>query len=363
MKKLVSLFGVMTVLTATLWGQEARSKELDRVQAAQKVLSEIVATPDKGIPEDIMASAKCVAVIPSLIKGGFIFGARYGKGIATCRTTDDHWSAPAPVRITGGSFGLQIGGEAVDLVMLVMNQHGMDNLLASKFKVGADVSGAAGPVGRQASASTDWKMRAEVLTYSRARGIFGGVELSGAQIKQDTDDTLALYGKYVRFNTILSGKVPPPAGTQPFVKEVATDFRMAQEKKAANAERNAAAAERKAGETGGSSGTSTRAAGAAGNTTAANTHNDSRASNGAAADSSASASLGDASPAQVQAKIEDQLRNTRNLSAQDVNVNVTSDQVSVSGSVPSPQDKSTIDRIAEENAGGRKVDDSNLSIK
>jgi lipid-binding SYLF domain-containing protein len=342
MKKLLSLLAVTTILTASLWGQEARSKELHRVQAAQKVLTEIVAAPDKGIPQGIMRSAKCVAVIPSMVKGGFIFGADYGKGIATCRLNDDHWSAPAPVRITGGSFGLQIGGEAVDLVMLVMDQRGMDQLLASKFKVGADVSGAAGPVGRQASASTDWKMRAEVLTYSRARGVFAGVELNGAQIKQDTDDTLALYGKYVKFNEILNGKVPPPAGTQPFLKEVATDFRVAQEQKAAKEQQKANVAEKRAGENEGPAANS-----------AADPH-----SNGSAANTA-----GDASPAQVQAKIEDQLQSTQNLSAQDVNVNVTSETVSVSGSVPSQQDKATIDRIAEENAGGRKLDDSNLAIK
>jgi lipid-binding SYLF domain-containing protein len=340
MNKLISLLAVTMMLAASLWGQEAPSKELERVQAAQKVLKEIVETPDKGIPKDIMASAKCVGVIPSMVKGGFIFGARYGKGIATCRLNDDHWSAPAPVRITGGSWGLQIGGEAVDLVMLVMNQHGMDNLLASKFKIGGDVSGAAGPVGREASAGTDWKMRAEVLTYSRARGIFGGLELTGAQIKQDTDDTLALYGKYFKFNEILSGKVPPPAGTQPFLKEVATDFRLAEEQKAAKDERKAAVAENKAGEN----------ESAAGNPPA-DTHNDSTNTSS------------DTSPAQVQAKIQDQLRNAQNLSAQDVNVNVTSDTVSVSGSVPSQQDKATIDRIAEENAGSRKLDDSNLAIK
>ena len=195
------------------------SAEVKRVQSAATVLDEIMGTPDKGIPKDILASAKCVAVIPSMIKGGFIIGARYGKGVATCRTNTG-WSAPAPLTIAGGSWGLQFGGEAVDVVMLVMNEKGMQNLLASKFKLGAEGSAAAGPVGRQAEANTDWKMRAEILTYSRARGIFAGLELNGAVIKQDDDDTRILYGKLVPFKSILSGSIAPPAGTHRFVETV-----------------------------------------------------------------------------------------------------------------------------------------------
>ena len=156
-----------------------------------------------------------MAVVPSIIKGGFILGARYGKGVATCRTGAGSWSAPAPITIAGGSWGLQFGGEAVDLVMLVMNDKGMQNLLSSKFKLGAEGSAAAGPVGRQAEANTDWKMRAEVLTYSRARGVFAGLELNGAVIKQDDDDTRVLYGKLVPFKHILGGNVTAPAGTHP----------------------------------------------------------------------------------------------------------------------------------------------------
>ena len=195
------------------------SAEVKRVQSAATVLDEIMGTPDKGIPKDILASAKCVAVIPSMIKGGFIIGARYGKGVATCRTNTG-WSAPAPLTIAGGSWGLQFGGEAVDVVMLVMNEKGMQNLLSSKFKLGAEGSAAAGPVGRQAEANTDWKMRAEILTYSRARGIFAGLELNGAVIKQDDDDTRILYGKLVPFKSILSGSIAPPAGTHRFVETV-----------------------------------------------------------------------------------------------------------------------------------------------
>ena len=199
--------------------EKVSSAEVKRVQSAATVLDEIMGTPDKGIPKEILESAKCLAVVPSMIKGGFILGARYGKGVATCRTKAG-WSAPAPLTIAGGSWGLQFGGEAVDVVMLVMNDKGMQNLLESKFKLGGEASAAAGPVGRQAEANTDWKMRAEVLTYSRARGIFAGLELNGAVIKQDDDDTRALYGKMVPFRTILSGSVAPPAGTHRFVATV-----------------------------------------------------------------------------------------------------------------------------------------------
>lgn len=200
--------------------KNSSSAEVKRVQSAATVLDQIMGTPDRGIPKEILESAKCVAVVPSMIKGGFIIGARYGKGVATCRTSSAGWSAPAPITIAGGSWGLQFGGEAVDVVMLVMNDKGMQNLLSSKFKLGAEGSAAAGPVGRQAEANTDWKMRAEVLTYSRARGIFAGLELNGAVIKQDDDDTRVLYGKLVPFKRILSGSVTAPAGTHRFVATV-----------------------------------------------------------------------------------------------------------------------------------------------
>jgi lipid-binding SYLF domain-containing protein len=195
------------------------SEPVKRIDAAATVLDEIMGAPDKGIPKEVLESAKCVAVVPSMVKGGFIVGARYGKGIATCRTSSG-WSAPAPFTVAGGSWGLQIGGEAVDVVMLVINDKGMEHLLSSKFKLGAEGSAAAGPVGRQAEANTDWKMRSEVLTYSRARGIFAGLELNGAVIKQDDDDTRILYGKEVSFKDILQGRVPPPAGSQRFLATV-----------------------------------------------------------------------------------------------------------------------------------------------
>ena len=152
------------------------SDEVKRMDQAASVLNEIMGTPDKGIPQEILESAKCVAVVPSMLKGGFVVGANYGKGVATCHTATG-WSAPAPFKLAGGSVGFQIGGEAVDVVMLIMNDKGMRNLLNSKFKLGADASVAAGPVGRHAEGDTDWKMRAEVLSYSRARGVFAGVAL------------------------------------------------------------------------------------------------------------------------------------------------------------------------------------------
>jgi lipid-binding SYLF domain-containing protein len=176
-------------------------------------------TPDKGIPKDILADAKCIAVIPSMVNIAVGFGGRHGKGVATCRTPQG-WSAPAPITIAGGSWGLQIGGQATDLVMVVMNQRGMDHLLSSKFKIGAEMSGAAGPVGRQASGDTDWKMKAEILSYSRSRGAFAGIDLNGAAIKQDKDETALLYEKFIPFETILSGKVAPPSSAETFLATV-----------------------------------------------------------------------------------------------------------------------------------------------
>ena len=190
-----------------------------RIQASADVLNEVMSEKDKAVPDKIMQDAKCIAVVPSMVKIAVGFGGNHGKGVATCRTANG-WSAPAPFAITGGSWGLQIGGQAIDLVMLVMNEKGMDALLSSKFKVGADASAAAGPVGRQGEASTDWKMKAEVLTYSRARGVFAGVDISGAKISQDKDETRLLYGKMVPFATILHGKVDPPAGSEPFLAAV-----------------------------------------------------------------------------------------------------------------------------------------------
>jgi SH3 domain-containing YSC84-like protein 1 len=197
-------------------GETDIAKRLDN---SASVLKEIMDTPDKGIPSNVLADAKCVAVVPSMLHIAVGFGGRHGKGVATCRTNSG-WSAPAPISITGGDWGLQLGGQAIDLVMLVMNQKGMDHLLSSKFKIGAEVSGAAGPVGRQAAAGTDWKMKAEALTYSRSRGLFAGINLNGSSIKQDRDETAVLYGKIMPFQTILSGKVPSPPASHVFLSAV-----------------------------------------------------------------------------------------------------------------------------------------------
>jgi SH3 domain-containing YSC84-like protein 1 len=219
MKRLIlaaSMCAAILLAFANLAWCEDRDVETKRVQAAADVLNEIMAAPDKGIPDDVMRSAKCVGVVPALKKGGFIFGAEYGKGVASCRDSNG-WSAPAPFQVVGGSWGLQIGGEDVDLVMLIMNDKGMEHLLSSKFKLGADASVAAGPVGRQAEGETDWKMRAEVLTYSRARGVFAGVTVNGAVIQQDQDATRAFYGSDASFKSILTGTVPAPSGSAPFL--------------------------------------------------------------------------------------------------------------------------------------------------
>lgn len=219
---------LLIALSTTAFAAET-SKAVQRVQSAADVLNEIESAPDQGIPEEILGSAECVAVVPSMLKGGFIVAARYGRGVASCRT-EKGWSAPAFFGIEGGSFGFQIGGQAVDLVMLVMNKQGMENLLSSKFQLGADASVAAGPVGRHAAADTDWKMRAQVLTYSRARGVFAGVSLAGARVKQDKDTTREFYGRMVPFRTSLTGEIPAPNTAYPFLDSLAKWAKRAAEK-------------------------------------------------------------------------------------------------------------------------------------
>jgi SH3 domain-containing YSC84-like protein 1 len=215
------ILSICSIFVGMSWSADEKDQSdiSKRIEASAKVLNEIMATPDKAIPDKVMNKAKCIAVIPSMVKIAIGFGGNHGKGVATCRTGDT-WSAPAPVTITGGSWGLQLGGQAVDLVMVVMNQSGMDHLLSSKFKLGADASAAAGPVGRDAGADTDIKMRSEVLTYSRARGLFAGIDLSGAALTQDKDETRLLYGKFLPFADILNGKVEPTASSEPFLAAV-----------------------------------------------------------------------------------------------------------------------------------------------
>ncbi len=224
MKRLLILSLVCCLAAAAFAAEEKKeekeSKAEDRLKAAAGVLDEIQAAPDQGMPEEVLGSAECVAVVPSMLKAGFIVGARYGRGVASCRTPKG-WSAPAFFAVEGGSFGLQIGGQAVDLVMLIMNQDGMQKLLSSEFKLGADASVAAGPVGRHAAADTDWKMRAQVLSYSRARGVFAGLELNGAVIKQDKDSTREFYGRMVPSKTSLTGTIDAPANAFPFLNTLA----------------------------------------------------------------------------------------------------------------------------------------------
>jgi len=197
----------------------AREDTVARLQSSVDVLHSIMATPDKGIPEEVLSNAKCIVVVPNLIKGGFIFGGKHGRGVATCRTSVG-WSAPAFVSVGGGSWGLQIGVEGVDLVMLVMNDQGFQHLLSSKFELTGEGSVAAGPVGRHASAGTDWKMNTEMLTYSRSKGVFAGLTLEGAVVEQDNDSTHAIYGRHMMFRNILSGKVTTPRSADAFLKAV-----------------------------------------------------------------------------------------------------------------------------------------------
>jgi lipid-binding SYLF domain-containing protein len=221
MKKMISLLlmGFIGLVGTYAWAGSAREDTVDRLQKSVDVLHAIMSTPDKGIPEEVLSNAKCILVVPDLIKGGFIFGGKHGRGVASCRTAEG-WSAPAFISVGGGSWGLQIGVEGVDLVMLVMNDQGFQHLLSSKFQLTGEGSVAAGPVGRHASAGTDWKMNTQVLTYSRSRGVFAGITLEGAVVQQDDDSTRAIYGKNMKFRNILSGKVSTPKSAEAFMKAV-----------------------------------------------------------------------------------------------------------------------------------------------
>ena len=209
MKKIVAAGLLIVSMTTWAWSQN-RGAQVDRVQTASTVLDQIMSAPDRAIPDGILSGAKCIAIVPSMLKASFVFGANYGKGVATCRT-DHGWSAPVFFKVTGGSFGFQAGGQASDLVLIIRTDDGMQHLLQSKFKLGADASAAAGPVGRDAQASTDLTLRAQVLTYSRSRGLFLGVSLSGGVIRQDDGDTRAFYGgKDWTFYSLLRGQIPAP---------------------------------------------------------------------------------------------------------------------------------------------------------
>jgi lipid-binding SYLF domain-containing protein len=218
MKKIMTVMALLS-LTSIGWAATNREATVDRMDHAGRVLHEIMAAPDKGIPQEVLEHAKCVAVVPHLLKGGFVIGAENGRGVATCRTADG-WSAPAFFAITGGSWGLQIGVEGVDLVLIIQNDKGMQQLIGSGFELGADASAAAGPVGRHASADTNWKLETEVLTYSRAKGLFAGVTLNGASIRRDDDSTEAIYGRDIPTRRILQGEEAVPASAQSFLDAV-----------------------------------------------------------------------------------------------------------------------------------------------
>ncbi len=199
---------------------QTKTDVVDRLNSATTTLQEITSAPDKGIPDEVLKGAKCIAIVPSMLKGGFVFGGKHGRGVATCRLPSGAWSAPAFFTISGGSWGAQIGVEDVQLVMMIMNDDGMRNLLQNKFQIGASASASAGPVGRHASAGTDWKASTQILTYSRSHGLFAGIDLAGSWVERDKDSTEALYGSDYTTTHILTGKVPPPAEARPFEAEV-----------------------------------------------------------------------------------------------------------------------------------------------
>jgi SH3 domain-containing YSC84-like protein 1 len=224
-KKISVILCGMAMVAGTLSAQAEgdKAKVAERLTAASQVISQIMATPDKAIPGGILAGASCVVVIPSYKKGAFVVGAQYGQGVATCRTPRG-WSAPVCVQLAGGSFGFQIGGQATDLVLIAMNQQGLQDMLKNKFKLGADAAASAGPVGRNAQAGTDWKLNAEFLSYSRSKGLFAGINLDGTVLSQNQDDTRALYGADLPFAQILGGQQVTPPEARPFVRTVAKYF-------------------------------------------------------------------------------------------------------------------------------------------
>ena len=223
MKKLFALLCLCLFLTSTVFAASTREDLQDRIDSARNVLDQIMAARDRTVPANILRSATCVAVVPSLVKGAFLVGAQYGQGVVTCRTGHG-WSAPVFIRMAGGSFGFQIGGQATDLVLIAVNERGFQDLLQDKFKIGGDASAAAGPVGRAGQASTDWKMNAELLSYSRAKGLFAGIDLDGTSVSQNREDTELYYGEPHRLEAILHGDVPVPPGAVSFVRDVAQYF-------------------------------------------------------------------------------------------------------------------------------------------
>lgn len=221
MKRQIGAFlSFLLLFVVSARADQTRNEVVDRLQNSTKVLHQIMNTPDKGIPDEVLKGAKCIAVVPSLIKGGFIVAGEHGRGVATCRQPKGVWSAPAFFSISGGSWGAQIGVESVDLIMMVMTDEGMRHLMSDKFQIGGTASAALGPIGRHAAAGTDWKLNTEILTYSRAKGLFAGIDLGGSWVERDKDSTIALYDKDLRTRAILDGEVQPPAVARPFLAEV-----------------------------------------------------------------------------------------------------------------------------------------------
>jgi len=223
MKKIVASICLCFGLIPTAFAASSREDLQARIDSAKKVLDEIMAAKDKSIPLNILQQATCVGVVPGLLKGAFVFGGQYGQGVVTCRTGKG-WTAPVFIRMAGGSFGFQIGGQSTDLVLVAVNDRGFQDLLKSKFKIGGDASAAAGPVGRSGQAATDWKMNAELLSYSRNKGLFAGIDLDGTSVSQNQEDTDTYYGAPHPAETILHGTVPVPASAVPFVRSVANYF-------------------------------------------------------------------------------------------------------------------------------------------
>ena len=213
---IVTTLALLVTLTAVA---SDREDDVSRTQKAAQVFQEIMNSPDQGIPSELLESAKCIAIIPGDKKFAFVFGGSYGRGLATCRT-EQGWSAPMFIAVDGGSVGYQIGGSSTDLVMLFMNDHALHSLLSDKFKLGADASIAAGPVGRNAAAGTDLKLNAEILSYSRSKGVFIGVSLNGAVVQADKSGDKAMYGDDVNRHEILDGKVAVPESAQALLHEL-----------------------------------------------------------------------------------------------------------------------------------------------
>jgi lipid-binding SYLF domain-containing protein len=227
MKKLAAMFCIAGAMTLSANAASDKATLDSRVAAATTTIKAIMSVPDNAIPDKIAQQATCLAVVPGMKKGAFIFGAEYGRGIVTCRTGHG-WSAPVFITLGGGSFGLQLGAQSTDVVLVAVNQQGFQDLLKSKFKLGGDAAAAAGPVGRNSQAATDWKMNAELLTYSRSKGLFAGLDLTGTSVTQSMDDTTAFYGAPHSFEDILKGNVPVPDDAKPFVRAVAKYFRSVQ---------------------------------------------------------------------------------------------------------------------------------------